>query len=190
MSLTPAKIPSTDQSDQMRGVDRATARLGRSDRVHRRGDRLAMPASADAAPPVRPCRGADRGRLPWGLWHVPMFDRARRSPCTPTATSIRILHESSRGYCNEHRPHRTLQERRVRQHAPRRYSASRGSSTCSAPSRAPIRGDGVEACFPTFHAKAADQAHITSVPDTTWPVSGHPPDSSRAQHQTPGFDVV
>jgi hypothetical protein len=92
MSLTPAKIPSTDQSDQMRGVDRATARLGRSDRVHRRGDRLAMPASADAAPPVRPCGGADRGRLPWGLWHVPMFDRARRSPCTPTATSIRILH--------------------------------------------------------------------------------------------------
>jgi hypothetical protein len=26
-----------------------------------------------------------------------------------------------------------------------------------------------------FHARAADQAHAASVPDTTWPVIGHPP---------------
>jgi hypothetical protein len=29
--------------------------------------------------------------------------------------------------------------------------------------------------LPMFHARAADQAHAASVPDTTWPVIGHPP---------------
>ena len=30
-----------------------------------------------------------------------------------------------------------------------------------------------------FHAEAADRARVASMPDTTWPVSGHPPGSSR-----------
>ena len=31
-----------------------------------------------------------------------------------------------------------------------------------------------------FHAEAADQARVVYMPDTTWPVSGHPPGSSRS----------
>jgi hypothetical protein len=41
--------------------------------------------------------------------------------------------------------------------------------------------------FPTFHAKAADQAHVASMPDTTWPRSGPPPGSSRVAQDLPGF---
>ena len=33
----------------------------------------------------------------------------------------------------------------------------------------------------TFRARAADQAHAASTPDTTWPERGHPPGSSRGQ---------
>jgi hypothetical protein len=43
--------------------------------------------------------------------------------------------------------------------------------------------------LPTFHARAADQAHVAYVPDTTWPVSGHPPGSSRDPLRRPGFDA-
>jgi len=31
----------------------------------------------------------------------------------------------------------------------------------------------------TFRTGAADQAHVASMPGTTWPVNGHPPGSSR-----------
>jgi hypothetical protein len=37
----------------------------------------------------------------------------------------------------------------------------------------------------TFHAKAVDQAHVASVPDTTWPINGHPPGSSRTHAIAP-----
>jgi hypothetical protein len=37
----------------------------------------------------------------------------------------------------------------------------------------------------TFHTKAADWAHATSTPDTTWPISGHPPGCSRSSRSTP-----
>src|SRR5215218_7190890 len=39
----------------------------------------------------------------------------------------------------------------------------------------PARGQQAAARLPMFHARAADQAHAASVPDTTWPVIGHPP---------------
>src|SRR5215207_7529221 len=42
--------------------------------------------------------------------------------------------------------------------------------------------------LPTFCAAAADQDHVAFMPDTVWPVSGHPPDSSRAAGARPGFD--
>lgn len=45
--------------------------------------------------------------------------------------------------------------------------------------------DGVGSCLLTFHAEAADQARVASMPDTTWPIDGHPPDSSRDQMDTP-----
>jgi hypothetical protein len=40
-------------------------------------------------------------------------------------------------------------------------------------------------CLPTFRARAADQAHVAYMPDTTWPVSGSPPGSSRANSKHP-----
>jgi hypothetical protein len=53
------------------------------------------------------------------------------------------------------------------------------------------RADGhIGARLPTFHAEAADQARVAFMPDTTWPVSGHPPGSSRSSEDSPGFDVV
>ena len=42
----------------------------------------------------------------------------------------------------------------------------------------------------TFHARAADQAHVAYVPDTARPISGHPPGSSRDTPHRPGFDVT
>jgi hypothetical protein len=39
----------------------------------------------------------------------------------------------------------------------------------------PARCQQAAAHLPMFHARAADQAHAASVPDTTWPVIGHPP---------------
>ena len=36
-----------------------------------------------------------------------------------------------------------------------------------------------------FHAEAADQARVAFMPDTAWPISGHPPDSSRDRSHTP-----
>src|SRR6476620_1204669 len=41
----------------------------------------------------------------------------------------------------------------------------------------------------TFHVEAADQAHVTCMPDTAWPISGHPPGSSRSTTHHPGSDV-
>jgi hypothetical protein len=43
----------------------------------------------------------------------------------------------------------------------------------------------IGARLPTFHAKAADQARVASMPDTTWPVSGLPPDSSQSPNDAP-----
>jgi hypothetical protein len=44
---------------------------------------------------------------------------------------------------------------------------------------------GTGTCLPTFHAKAADQARVASMPDTAWPVSGLPPSSSRGSNDAP-----
>src|SRR5215213_10720985 len=58
-----------------------------------------------------------------------------------------------------------------------------------APSHRP-KGGRVRVRLPTFHAEAADQAHVAFMPDTVWPRSGHPPDSSRAAGVRPGFDAT
>ena len=51
----------------------------------------------------------------------------------------------------------------------------------SALSRPPQPAAGrVVARLLTFRPGAADQAHVASMPDTAWPVSGHPPGSSRS----------
>jgi len=43
----------------------------------------------------------------------------------------------------------------------------------------------ISTCLPTFRAEAADQTHAASMPDTAWPVNGHPPGSSRGRIDTP-----
>ena len=40
-------------------------------------------------------------------------------------------------------------------------------------------------CLLLFHAEAADRTHVAYMPDTTWPISGHPPGSSRSSGHTP-----
>src|SRR5215210_652116 len=46
-------------------------------------------------------------------------------------------------------------------------------------------GRRIGAGLPTFHTAAADQARVAFMPDTTWPIDGHPPGSSRGQPETP-----
>ena len=53
------------------------------------------------------------------------------------------------------------------------------SAARSAPSRPANPPGHIHARLPTFPTKAADEVHATSVPDTAWPIHGHPPDSSR-----------
>src|SRR5664279_811747 len=48
-----------------------------------------------------------------------------------------------------------------------------------APAELIHHGDHVRARLPTFPAKAAGEGHAASVPDTAWPIDGHPPDSSQ-----------
>src|SRR4051812_7457602 len=43
----------------------------------------------------------------------------------------------------------------------------------------PARAGRIGTRLPTFRAGAADRARATFTPDTTWPISGHPPGSSR-----------
>ena len=49
------------------------------------------------------------------------------------------------------------------------------------------RPNSIDARLLTFRAKAADQAHAACTPDTTWPVDGHPPGSSRENSPAPRF---
>ena len=80
----------------------------------------------------------------------------------------------------------------VRQRAPRRYSRPHGFSRLGdslSPPAKPERAVSGRA-FSTFRAEAADRAHVASMPDTAWPISGHPPGSSRDHLRHPGFDVI
>jgi hypothetical protein len=45
----------------------------------------------------------------------------------------------------------------------------------------------IDARFPTFRARAADQARAAFTPGTTWPITGHPPGLSREQNEDPRF---
>jgi hypothetical protein len=81
----------------------------------------------------------------------------------------------------------------VRRQAPHRYSLP----PVSAVGRLPLTtleaydpGRRIDARLLTFRARAADQAHAASTPDTTWPIHGHPPDSSRESKIPLGFDAI
>ena len=83
-------------------------------------------------------------------------------------------------------PHRVKQElhryyESVRQRTPHRYSAPHGFSRLGRSlSRPGHRDAGIGVRLLTFRVRAADQAHVACMPDTTWPVSGYPPGSSRS----------
>ena len=54
------------------------------------------------------------------------------------------------------------------------------------PAARPASGQAsVRARLLLFHTEAADRARVVYMPDTTWPVSGHPPGSSRSRRNTP-----
>jgi hypothetical protein len=62
-------------------------------------------------------------------------------------------------------------------------AAQRSPSRTRRPRRSARRGIGTR--LPMFRAAAADQAHAASMPDTAWPVNGHPPGSSRSRIDAP-----
>ena len=65
--------------------------------------------------------------------------------------------------------------------APGTGTQSLAGSSRSGCSLRPPQGPGMSRnAFSRFRARAADRAHVTYTPDTTWPVNGHPPGSSRA----------
>src|ERR1700680_1141610 len=72
-----------------------------------------------------------------------------------------------------------------RQRAWRRTQSLTVPAAWEAPSHHPDQGSSVQARLLPFHADAADQAHVASTPDTAWPVSGHPPGSSRNHLNAP-----
>jgi hypothetical protein len=59
------------------------------------------------------------------------------------------------------------------------------SAAWDTPCRSPSKVGCVETRLLPFHAKAADQARVVYMPDTAWPVSGHPPDLSRNTPHAP-----
>ena len=68
----------------------------------------------------------------------------------------------------------------VRRRAPRPVLSAFGFRRWQAPSRDHHDlGRGFDARLLTFRARAADQAHAASTPDTAWPVNEYPPGSSR-----------
>ena len=77
-------------------------------------------------------------------------------------------------------PHRAKQELHryyepVRQRTPDRYSIPHGVSPLGTLPLAPRPEGSTGTRLLTFHARAADQAHVAYVPDTARPISGHPP---------------
>jgi hypothetical protein len=45
--------------------------------------------------------------------------------------------------------------------------------------------ESIGTCLLLFRAEAADRAHVAYMPDTAWPINGHPPDSSQSYAHTP-----
>src|SRR6266545_3321393 len=74
----------------------------------------------------------------------------------------------------------------VRQQAWRRYSALTVSAAQTLPLAQPTSSrDTIHTRLPTFPTKAADHVHAASMPDTAWPIHGHPPDSSWIRSTNP-----
>lgn len=114
-----------------------------------------------------------------------LVQRLQRVHATPLRASLRLIERTSHGWPGPFAPPRLSGLRHyygpVRRRAPHRYSAPYGFRRLSAlPLAIPSHGAAVVGTrLPTFRAKAADRAHVASMPDTAWPEMGHPPGSSR-----------
>src|SRR6185312_11613612 len=62
---------------------------------------------------------------------------------------------------------------------PLTVAAARGT-----PSR-PHSAGSIRTCLLLFRTEAAVRTHVAYMPDTTWPIDGHPPGSSRSSGHTP-----
>jgi len=74
---------------------------------------------------------------------------------------------------------------RVRQRAPRRYSAPRGFAAWSPPSRPRTSRRQYRGAPSHVPCESPDRDHAAYMPDTAWAVTGYPPDSSRDRGATP-----
>jgi hypothetical protein len=87
-------------------------------------------------------------------------------------------------------PHRAKQElprsyRPVRRRIPQRYSVPCGFSPLGTLPVTSHPGRQYRDAPSHVLCESPDQAHVAYMPDTAWPVSGHPPDSSRAKSKHP-----
>src|SRR6266540_5593954 len=87
-------------------------------------------------------------------------------------------------------PHRARQELPryygpVRQRVPRRYSVLTGSARLGHSLSPSSPGRQYRDAPSHVPCESPDQAHVAYMPDTAWPISGHPPDSSRAKSKHP-----
>src|SRR6185312_7425533 len=82
--------------------------------------------------------------------------------------------------------------RLLRTGPPARPATVLTASTVAAARQLPlaILDSSVEACLPTFHARAADLAHVAYMPDTAWPEKRTPARLIPADLLRPGFDVT
>src|SRR5664280_769583 len=140
--------------------------------------------------PIHPRPALVRPHFPERLYHRLLGDR-KRLPTTlagsPSAswpfdqlTQRAIPDEPSPWLHAHYRRFITTTRRSAsdRGYGTQLLTVSAARSTPSRPRRI-HHGDHVRARLPTFPAKAAGEGHAASVPDTAWPIDGHPPDSSQ-----------
>ena len=152
--------------------------------VHSRGTLVLL----DLPPRLPHHQLGNHKRLVFGLWHVFSLPPRTQGPrlIEPTFLVSRPLRSTatpaSSGLHSYYGP--------VRQRAPQPVLSAFGFRLGTLPLAtvgAYDPGRHIDARLLTFRARAADQAHAASTPDTTWPIHGHPPGSSRRTHQNPRF---
>ena len=127
--------------------------------------------------------------LPIGLPHLPLGNVVRLSQRLQflhrflPRTSVDQTDKTTDDPAPSLHPHRARQELHryyepVRQRIPDRYSRPHGFSPLGTlpPAIANNHDGSTGTRLPTFHARAAEQAHVAYMPDTTRPTNGHPPD--------------
>ena len=121
------------------------------------------------------------GPAAWKL-QTPCHSASARSPAPPASSRLTIKQARMT------RPRRSTRITRlhsyhgaVRPCATHRYSTPRNRPRA----RQPLAGRGRAATGSHVPHRSPDQARAASMPDTTWPVSRHPPGSSRSSGSAP-----